>query len=434
MLLATFIITGVLFFFLFYFKKEWAFLVIAASFPFPQQFVIFGAKVTLPAFLLSVAFFAWVTGKIIKKEWKFKKNCLDIPFIVLIFAVLISVINAVNRRAWLIETIHLFQLIAVYYLVVNTITNVKIAKRFLFVFFAVMFMQSVYGIVQYLTQIGPEFITEGGRRIIRASGTMGLQFPVYLFSTIPIAGIFFIGAKTKREKILFSFLLCLLGIALFFTLVRGGWLSGFLGILSVFILALIKKIINLKKVAVIGVAILLFSFLILSLFPETRERVSKSFPTIFARKEIETITKEPLTGAQRTLKIRAEFWREAWNMFKKHPFTGVGFNNYSEFLPDRLKYMEGQSPYNIFLRFLAETGIIGFTGWVLLLFFLFRAGFRNIRNFSFLKREMLSIGLLGVMFAWLGQSLWGIVIVGGAGTLYFFLMGLLVACGNMKND
>ena len=78
-------------------------------------------------------------------------------------------------------------------------------------------------------------------------------------------------------------------------------------------------------------------------------------------------------------------WRSAWNMFLDHPWLGVGIYNFGD--PYEKNYMlpeakEGRHPHphNIFLQFLAETGIFGFGTFLLLYGYSLAVLIRNARS------------------------------------------------------
>ena len=79
-----------------------------------------------------------------------------------------------------------------------------------------------------------------------------------------------------------------------------------------------------------------------------------------------------------------------WEMFKDKPFLGVGLNNFRilfdkfylskpiiQFIPYEIKIAD-----NMYLTLIAETGIIGFTGFIIFIFSLFRKGMRNFHSLN----------------------------------------------------
>ena len=77
-------------------------------------------------------------------------------------------------------------------------------------------------------------------------------------------------------------------------------------------------------------------------------------------------------------------------MFLQHPIFGVGLNHFRilfdkfylskpiiQFIPYEIKIAD-----NMYLTLIAETGIIGFTGFIIFIFSLFRKGMRNFHSLN----------------------------------------------------
>jgi O-antigen ligase len=66
--------------------------------------------------------------------------------------------------------------------------------------------------------------------------------------------------------------------------------------------------------------------------------------------------------------LRIKYYKSAWKCFLEHCFTGIGFGGwpYYQGLGDMYHH-----PHNIFLEILCETGLIGFTLFLALLFSIF---------------------------------------------------------------
>lgn len=71
---------------------------------------------------------------------------------------------------------------------------------------------------------------------------------------------------------------------------------------------------------------------------------------------------DPNRGIGSGLTGRANVWREAWDLFTSHPLIGVGYRQHEHLLTSEA------SAHNAYLATLADTGIIGFFGYVLFLF------------------------------------------------------------------
>ena len=112
---------------------------------------------------------------------------------------------------------------------------------------------------------------------------------------------------------------------------------------------------------------------------------------------------------------RIELWNEAIRLFKEHPILGIGWGGYAYFVSESYRSIHGNvyNVHNIYLQFLAETGIVGTTMILLGLFLIYlhtlKQSFllKNIEKDCFLRK--LNLFSLGV------QS-------------YFFIVGLIDPC------
>jgi O-antigen ligase len=124
------------------------------------------------------------------------------------------------------------------------------------------------------------------------------------------------------------------------------------------------------------------------------------------------------------------------HIFKKHPFFGIGFQHFrlrfAEFCAsaDKKTPYEFMIPDNMYLTFLAETGIAGTLGFLVFISFLLRNGFSQLRKaLSLSQTRQITIGLISAL---LGLS----VNMGGYELFYwdnpFLLFALL--CGFLAGD
>lgn len=104
----------------------------------------------------------------------------------------------------------------------------------------------------------------------------------------------------------------------------------------------------------------------------------------------------------------------AFKILKDYPFFGIGFNHFrirfDEYYPEESRGREAYEfriPDNMYLTFLAETGLIGTSGFLVFIFFLFKRGCKRIskiinndkRHFLIISMSAL-IGLLVNMGAY----------------------------------
>jgi putative inorganic carbon (HCO3(-)) transporter len=115
---------------------------------------------------------------------------------------------------------------------------------------------------------------------------------------------------------------------------------------------------------------------------------------------------------------RSDQWTIAWKIFKQHPLIGVGINNFRQFEPRYVLqpgttlnhvHLVAETPeivHNAFLQFLAETGVVGFVLFLLIVAGCLRATWQAIQRFdqlgdrayASLSRAVL-IGTIGMLAA-----------------------------------
>lgn len=131
--------------------------------------------------------------------------------------------------------------------------------------------------------------------------------------------------------------------------------------------ALVVMIILMKYRNKRGISILFLSFisilLIFQFSPLVQTRVNSAVVDVQGYIAADSVKELQGSSAQ----ARLEMWRTAWMIFKDHPVWGVGQKNYKE---QAKKYVDRGlvhpaaahhgHPHNVYLDFLAATGIIGF--------------------------------------------------------------------------
>jgi O-antigen ligase len=105
--------------------------------------------------------------------------------------------------------------------------------------------------------------------------------------------------------------------------------------------------------------------------------------------------------------IRADIIRITWEIFKDHPFTGVGIGNFAMYAA-AYKALRLDIPHNVYLYFLAEFGLVGFG------LFLFWAG------------SLLSLCVRGLKRLWGGEE--RVVMLSLlVGVIIFFLEAIVIS-------
>jgi len=147
-----------------------------------------------------------------------------------------------------------------------------------------------------------------------------------------------------------------------------------------------------------------------------------------------------LTFAERTI-----YWGTGWAVFNDYPLLGVGLGNAGFFFPDKMPafgagleelnrvfYYQSFIPNtkNLWVRILAETGLVGFSFFITWLYTLWQTARFNQRKPAQMTQ---TLGLMGV-FALLGLFFEGFSVDSFALPYIWFGLGLVTAGGRLAKS
>jgi O-antigen ligase/tetratricopeptide (TPR) repeat protein len=172
------------------------------------------------------------------------------------------------------------------------------------------------------------------------------------------------------------------------TLSRGGWLAGFIPFL------LIPFILSRRKMMVSWRPVVLIVLYFISAIPFVLKYRGRFFQPIIDRWNQLRLDDYSVIG-------RFEFWDIAWKVFLKHPLVGIGFNTFGYYY---VNYQQNpqyytKDPHNVYLRFLAEGGIIGAAVIISLLVIIGGLIMRTLRTPPGRMLTVYRVGLLGGIVA-----------------------------------
>lgn len=213
-------------------------------------------------------------------------------------------------------------------------------------------------------------------------------------------------------------------IMLFLSGTRGGWLT--------FVVVLVSLLVLEKKYRKHVAVVCLFFSMVCG---------SVAVGSQFVQARIATIVDTKYQSNSERLLM----WQSAFAMFKDYPVHGVGQDQFgymynTKYISPLAKergdedYRKGHGhPHNNFFKFLAEGGVVGITAFLLLHgYFLYRMIllYRKEKNI-----DSVSCGMIGILI-FLGLHLEGMTDTNANQVPimreYWFLMGLLLAWGNIK--
>lgn len=185
--------------------------------------------------------------------------------------------------------------------------------------------------------------------LYRAGGYAGItsQTSVNAFYITIFIGIIFSRIMFKKEyKKTNMIFLCIAIIALFLTGKRGMLIFSMLSMILIFMYILYKDNKNiLKYILIFGIIGTIGTITVINV-PEAK--------VIFEKMQLLEENEEILNG-------RDELWIQSLEIFKKHPIMGIGMGS--------VKNLIGDYSHNVYIQMLAETGIIGFSIYVIAIIF-----------------------------------------------------------------
>lgn len=333
--------------------------------------------------------------------------------IVLLFAGLLylSLLQATNLREASAELLKWVQF-ALLLAIVPTMVPREKARWLVWGLLGGGMIQGLIGLYQFIFRIGPEWFVIFGR-FMRASGTFSQPNPYggYLGLTLPVAVSLTLWAlyRLKQETSAnwnisrpMFLLLCYgvaaggIGAGLLASWSRGA-LLGAIGALGVVIVLRSRRAALLSGLAGLVIAgALLVGALNPTWLPAPLVERFAEVPTYLGFSDV---LNEPLTNENFAIVERLAHWVAALRMWERAPWLGVGPGNYATIYPEvRLPLWEEAlgHAHNIYLNLLAESGIVGLLGylvlWGMILVWLWRQWSIHLE-----WQNALIIGVIGVI-------------------------------------
>ena len=398
-----------------------------------------GFKVGLMELVLAFSLVAWLLRILASRRLPhaspaIKAGPLLWPFMVLVGAMSLSWLNTLSIGASLVETIKWVEMLLLYLLIVNLLP-IREIKWLVLTLLVAGVAQAGLGLYQFVYKVGPPGFELFDGRFLRAYGTFDQPNPYggYLGLLLPLALSLVIWGLSQLPKrrtheshhhhipkdrrqannsyrlltlILLGLSLFMLLLALFASQSRGAWL----GFASAAILTLIVR--SRQSAAIIAVlAVVVALFGLLSSFDLSPARADNNEPnsayTVISQRvanalsimSINDVATTPVTDANFATVERLAHWQAAREMWRDHPWLGVGFGNYAVIYP---AYAVGRwldplgHAHNYLLNLGAETGLIGITSYLIFWFFAFGLLWMAIRHSQGFYQAIV-IGGLGIL-------------------------------------
>jgi len=312
------------------------------------RFKIFNIPTTALELMIYGLFIIWLIKIIRSKNQELRIKIIEkliIPVVLILIGVSIATIFSWDLRvslgiwkAWFIDPILFF------IVVVSIIKNIEQIKK---IFYSLIFSGLVVSIISLIYLIQGNLDIQG-----RLQGFY--NSPNYLamyLAPVLIINFWFLMVFKKDYSLRMVFLAnnLFLLITLFFTKSFGAWF-GILVALGFGVIIYLNKTKNKKIIwgIILGIILIILIFIFLK------------FGSIQGKLSINS---------------RIGIWQKAWEVFKMYPIMGIGPGTFQDYFPAYPRWGVPQ-PHNLYLAFLLQTGSIGFIGFIWLLIWFFRSGFK----------------------------------------------------------
>lgn len=379
--------------------------VLAAAIPFGDFLSLPIRSANAIDLLVALVIAGWLAQGIARREVVIRRPPLLWPLAALLGIGALSLLQACSWSEGVPELLKWFEFAAVYLVATQALVRRQHVWWVVGALLAAGLVEVALGAYQFLGQVGPEaFILAG--RFMRAYGTFRQPNPYagYLGYLVPVAVSLTLAGgllwwRSRKPVGLVVAVTCggtslalVIGIGLSWS--RGSWLA-----LAAALLAVIAMRNRRAAIAALVAGIALVLILLVAgtawLPGALSERVSGLGSYLAGPDPNRT----EITDENFAVLERLAHWQVGWRMFEDHPWTGVGIGNYGTeyegYAPAHWYEALGHA-HNIFINFMAETGILGFAAFVLLWFGAMRMAWQSagcLRGFP----AALAIGVFGTL-------------------------------------
>ena len=310
--------------------------------------------------------------KSVKTSFEWKKTPFDFPIAIFVIVAFLSIIVSPDSGFSFYNCYNLVgRYVLTYYLVVQSIDtrDMEQLKVLMIALCTSLLGVLIYGFMQAFLGIGVSAEDMAWTDTVMFPGLKARVFSTwqnpnllggYLDLVLGLlAGVFFI-VKNTKVRIALGVLFCLTIFFLTLTYARGACFS------IVLVLAIYGALYNRRVLIglVVLIALLLFSDATLV------DRLTGAF-----------------TKMDTSSEMRLAFWESTIAMILDHPLLGIGWGAYFMVYPNYDYYMQGNfikivHAHNMYLNFMAEIGLIGFTSFMVYYFGVIYKAFRAVTNYA----------------------------------------------------
>ncbi|MBU0985944.1 MAG: O-antigen ligase family protein [Proteobacteria bacterium] len=347
-----------------------------------------GVTLRLEDFLLIIIAFSWFAKNAVHKELGLiLRTPLNRPILFYMLACIIStgfgiMAGRVHAKTGFFFVLKYFEYMVVFFMMVNHVENLEQVNRFLMCLFLTCFAVSIVGMLQ---------IPGGGRVSAPFEGETGEPNTLggYLVFIGMVAAGLFLKAQTIKTRQLLAVLILAIIPPFLFTQSRSSYLAL---IPACLVLALMSE----KRVIAVSMILIFLTISPFLLPAAVKNRI------LFTIKQPEESGQITVAGVRVDTSTSARLisWKEATSDWVKHPLVGFGVTGYG--------FVDAQFP-----RILAETGVLGLSAFIYLLYSIFKLTIMTLKEVKTPYLTGLTTGFLagyvGLIFHSIGANTFIIV-------------------------
>lgn len=315
---------------------------------------------------------------ILTKRVSFWKHPLARPFGLFFLACGLSVPFSTNLFQGIAELSELASFAVLFILVVDILRSDRDIRKMVWILLLSSLVPLAVGLIQICSNFSLSAFTFEPSFRVSATLTHPNAYAFYLVMITVLSMSVYLQENSEANKLLLRLLIPLLMFSLLFTYTRGAWIGL---VIAVFALGVLKKrkLLILTPLAVYGMILI--------------------FPVIFHR--FESILNPDLFRYD-SLAWRLRLWGASFPYFLSHPFLGNGLGTFQLVAFQVDDWFA--AAHNDYLRMLVETGLVGFSGYIILVVSLARLGIKACRRAADSFQRQVSLGFLSFLIAYLAMS------------------------------
>jgi len=256
-----------------------------------------------------ILFSLWLLKILHNEEFSFKKTNLNLPIFLFILLMSFSLLRSQSFMVSLNDYIIFLSYILIFFLLTNNLNKKKDFNSFIHLFFIISSIVSIYTLIQYY---GIDLYLKDLHSLTSTIGQKN-WISNYLAMIFPATFSYFLLEQTKKNKMLYFFLLSILYVTLMICQSRGIWISISLTIIIAIYIIFKFKFYEIFKRNKKWLFYLLVTFLLITIIYSTDNPLNKSAITVPQRAISTFDEKDP------SINTRLLMWKTTFEMIKDRP-------------------------------------------------------------------------------------------------------------------